>query len=768
MQDQDAVSPDASDERVVAGRYRLLSPLGAGGMGTVWRARDEMLRREVAVKEVRAPAGLPAAKVERMYTRLEREAWAAARITGRNVITVHDVVTDAGRPWIVMEFVRGRSLGELIASEGALTPREAARIGAEVLAALRSAHEAGVLHRDVKPANVLLSQDERVILTDFGIAMVQGDTALTLTGEVVGSPEYLAPEQALGRTPGPATDLWSLGVLLHTAVQGRSPFRRENTLGTLRAVVDEEPPAPHRAGPLAPVIEGLLRKDPAERTTAERVAEQLRLVAAGSTVGADTEDTDPETRPVTARRDTSADATPTAVAAADTGMTAAATEAGVTAVATDPGATVGGTEVAGAVARTDTSETTAATEAGLTSAATATEAGLASTTAATDAELTSAATATEAGLTSAATATEAGLTSTTAATDAGLTSAATATDAGATAVGGTGAGTRGTAETAPGRPASGTSRAADPRTALARPAVPGTTDAPAAPAAPYEAPSSAASAVTPAPTAHTPATTASAPTAHTPATTAPGAQTLGAQTPAAPHEAPSPAPPTAAPTPVAPHGAPSSAAPTVTADALPAPHGPQGGPPAPAAAPPRRPGRRKATLWGAAAAAFVVLAGGLGYALANNGDEGDKGGTDTKAGTSTAGTAAGGDQDGAAVENDGAAAPPPATVSVTGAHTTYAGSCPPPQGQAPTFTATFEVTKLPTTFTYRWVSSGGTVVDRAWRKLSFAAGGPRTHQESISVTSYARAGTLSSAMGVEIKSEQQTVSDTVPFTLTCQ
>ncbi|WP_407077313.1 serine/threonine-protein kinase [Streptomyces griseoaurantiacus] len=741
MQDQDAVSPDASDERVVAGRYRLLSPLGAGGMGTVWRARDEMLRREVAVKEVRAPAGLPAAKVERMYTRLEREAWAAARITGRNVITVHDVVTDAGRPWIVMEFVRGRSLGELIASEGALTPREAARIGAEVLAALRSAHEAGVLHRDVKPANVLLSQDERVILTDFGIAMVQGDTALTLTGEVVGSPEYLAPEQALGRTPGPATDLWSLGVLLHTAVQGRSPFRRENTLGTLRAVVDEEPPAPHRAGPLAPVIEGLLRKDPAERTTAERVAEQLRLVAAGSTVGADTEDTDPETRPVTARRDTSADATPTAVAAADTGMTAAATEAGVTAVATDPGATVGGTEAGGAVAHTDTSETTAATDAGLTSAATAT-----------DAELTSAATATDAGLTSAATA-----------TDAGLTSAATATDAGATAVGGTGAGTRGTAETAPGRPASGTSRAADPRTALARPAVPGTTDAPAAPAAPYEAPSSAASAVTPAPTTHTPATTASAPTAHTPATTAPGAQT-----PAAPHEAPSPAPPTAAPTPVAPHGAPSSAAPTVTADALPAPHGPQGGPPAPAAAPPRRPGRRKATLWGAAAAAFVVLAGGLGYALANNGDEGDKGGTDTKAGTSTAGTAAGGDQDGAAVENDGAAAPPPATVSVTGAHTTYAGSCPPPQGQAPTFTATFEVTKLPTTFTYRWVSSGGTVVDRAWRKLSFAAGGPRTHQESISVTSYARAGTLSSAMGVEIKSEQQTVSDTVPFTLTCQ
>ena len=133
------------------------------------------------------------------------------------------------------------------------------------------------------------------------------------------------------------------------------------------------------------------------------------------------------------------------------------------------------------------------------------------------------------------------------------------------------------------------------------------------------------------------------------------------------------------------------------------------------------------------------MLGGLGYALANNGDEGDKGGTDTKAGTSTAGTAAGGDQDGAAVENDGAAAPPPATVSVTGAHTTYAGSCPPPQGQAPTFTATFEVTKLPTTFTYRWVSSGGTVVDRAWRKLSFAAGGP-PHPPGVDQRDVVRAG----------------------------
>ncbi|MFB7504178.1 MULTISPECIES: serine/threonine-protein kinase [Streptomyces] len=292
MQPPDAHSPDANPGRLVAGRYRLLSPLGEGGMGTVWRARDEALRREVAVKEVRAPAGLPAAKAERMYARLEREAWAAARITARGVITVHDVVTDEGRPWIVMELVRGRSLSDLLAAGGALPPREAARIGAEVLAALRAAHDAGVLHRDVKPANVLLADDGRVVLSDFGIALVQGDTALTLTGEVVGSPEYIAPEQALGRTPDSAADLWSLGVLLYTVVQGRSPFRQDTALNTLRAVVDTDPPHPHRAGPLTPLIAGLLRKDPAERISAERTEEALRRVAAhDGDPGADTEAT---------------------------------------------------------------------------------------------------------------------------------------------------------------------------------------------------------------------------------------------------------------------------------------------------------------------------------------------------------------------------------------------------------------------------------------------------------------------------------------------
>ncbi|MEV5439134.1 serine/threonine-protein kinase [Streptomyces sp. NPDC052682] len=282
------MSEEPGHERVIAGRYRLLSPLGEGGMGTVWRARDEVLHREVAVKEVRAPAGLPATDVQRLYTRLEREAWAAARVANRNVVTVYDVATDGGRPWVVMELVRGLSLAEVLEAEGPLPPQRAAHIGAEVLAALRAAHAVGVLHRDVKPANVLIAEDGRIVLTDFGIAMVEGSSALTMTGEVIGSPEFLAPERALGRTPGPESDLWSLGVLLYAAVEGHSPFRQNTPLSTLRAIVDEELPPPRRAGPLAPVIEGLLRKDPAGRLPAERAEQELRIIGAGGRPRADT------------------------------------------------------------------------------------------------------------------------------------------------------------------------------------------------------------------------------------------------------------------------------------------------------------------------------------------------------------------------------------------------------------------------------------------------------------------------------------------------
>ncbi|MFD3315156.1 protein kinase [Streptomyces sp. NPDC058694] len=282
MNNEETVPVEPGRERVIAGRYRLLAPLGEGGMGTVWRAHDEVLQREVAVKEVRAPAGLPAPDVERMYTRLEREAWAAARVTHPNVVTVFDVATEDGRPWIVMELVRGESLADLL-DKGSLGPARAAEIGAGILAALRAAHAAGVLHRDVKPANVLLAADGRVVLTDFGIATVEGDSSLTRTGEVIGSPEYLPPERALGRTPGPESDLWSLGVLLYAAVEGISPYRQNTPLSTLRAIVDDELPPARRAGPLGSVIEGLLRKEPADRTPAEQAEKNLRLVAAGGT-----------------------------------------------------------------------------------------------------------------------------------------------------------------------------------------------------------------------------------------------------------------------------------------------------------------------------------------------------------------------------------------------------------------------------------------------------------------------------------------------------
>ncbi|MEU3557160.1 serine/threonine-protein kinase [Streptomyces fragilis] len=251
--------------RLIAGRYRLLARLGHGGMGTVWRATDETVGREVAVKEPRVPDHIPAAEQEKLYTRMRREATTAARTDHPAVVNVHDVALVDGRPWIVMELVRGRSLGDVL-REGTLGATEAARIGLEVLGALEAVHTARILHRDVKPENVLLGNHNRVVLTDFGIAQAEGDTSLTDTGAFVGSPEYVAPERVLGQRPGEASDLWSLGVVLYAATQGVSPFRRSNVPATLQAVLNAEPPAPAGVpGPLAEVITGLLRKDPAHR-----------------------------------------------------------------------------------------------------------------------------------------------------------------------------------------------------------------------------------------------------------------------------------------------------------------------------------------------------------------------------------------------------------------------------------------------------------------------------------------------------------------------
>ncbi|WP_436843439.1 serine/threonine-protein kinase [Streptomyces hundungensis] len=265
---------------LLAGRYRLGDAIGRGGMGKVWRAHDEVLHRTVAVKELTAALYVAEADRAVLHARTQKEARAAARITHPGVVTVHDVLDHDNRPWIVMQYVDGPSLADAVkAADGhRIEAREAARIGLHVLGALRAAHAAGVLHRDVKPGNVLLASNGQVLLTDFGIAAIEGDVAITKTGELVGSIDYLAPERVQGAHPGPASDLWSLGATLYAAVQGESPFRRDSPISTMQAVVAEEPPAPDRAGALAPVIVALLRKDPQQRPSAAE-AERMFLDA---------------------------------------------------------------------------------------------------------------------------------------------------------------------------------------------------------------------------------------------------------------------------------------------------------------------------------------------------------------------------------------------------------------------------------------------------------------------------------------------------------
>ncbi|MFJ2565397.1 MULTISPECIES: serine/threonine-protein kinase [unclassified Streptomyces] len=272
--------PEHGAGRLIGGRYRLLAKLGHGGMGTVWRAKDETVDREVAVKEPRVPDHLPERERINAFERMRREARAAARLDHPAVVDVHDVAVVDGQPWIVMELVRGRSLGDAL-QEGTLDAREAARIGLEVLGALEAAHAAGVLHRDVKPDNILLGRYDRIVLTDFGIAQIEGETNLTDTGGFVGSPEYIAPERVLGQRPGPASDLWSLGVVLYAATEGVSPFRRSNTPATLQSVLNATPAPPAAArGPLAEAVTGLLHKDPAHRPPAARVRALLEAAAA--------------------------------------------------------------------------------------------------------------------------------------------------------------------------------------------------------------------------------------------------------------------------------------------------------------------------------------------------------------------------------------------------------------------------------------------------------------------------------------------------------
>ncbi|MEU6139441.1 serine/threonine-protein kinase [Streptomyces sp. NPDC047081] len=263
----------------IGGRYELAESVGQGGMGRVWRARDEMLERPVAVKELRLD-GLdtdedPVTRRERAL----REARASARIDHPGVVRVYDVAEEYDRLWIVIELVEAPSLERILAAGGPLGVRETARVGLALAEALCRVHAAGVLHRDVKPSNVLLGPGRRVVLTDFGIAAVQDARSLTQAGRLIGSPEYISPERATGGTPGPPSDWWALGATLCAALTGRSPFTRASTPATLLAVVYEEPELPDDDCPLTPLLRGLLAKDPARRPGADEVVAYLSPLA---------------------------------------------------------------------------------------------------------------------------------------------------------------------------------------------------------------------------------------------------------------------------------------------------------------------------------------------------------------------------------------------------------------------------------------------------------------------------------------------------------
>ena len=266
---------------VVAGRYELLDRIGQGAMGTVWRARDQVLARDVAVKQVRLPDLMAARDRAILRERTMREARVSAKLSHPCVVTVHDVIETDGTPWIVMELVAARSLERVVAEDGPLPPRRAAEAGMMLLGALASAHAAGIVHRDVKPGNVLLTRDGRAVLTDFGIAAVDGDPALTQTGMVVGTPGFCAPERIRGAPASPASDLWSLGATLYAAVEGRGPFDGHGSpMAVLTSIVHSDPPPARSAGPLEAVIRALMTKDPAQRPDAARARELLTDAAA--------------------------------------------------------------------------------------------------------------------------------------------------------------------------------------------------------------------------------------------------------------------------------------------------------------------------------------------------------------------------------------------------------------------------------------------------------------------------------------------------------
>jgi hypothetical protein len=331
----------APSSTLLVGRYRLIASLGQGGMGRVWRAHDEVLHRDVAIKEIIPPEGLAQDERSEIRRRTLREARAAARLSHPNVIRIYDVFEADNRPWIVMEYLPSRSLHEVISTDGPLPPARVAEIGLGILAALRASHSSGVLHRDVKPSNVLLSEDGRVVLSDFGIATVPGEASVTTPGLVLGSPAYIAPERARDGTAGPESDLWSLGATLYAAVEGRSPYQRSSALATLAALATEDPSPPRRAGPLKGVLDGLLRKNPADRIDPAEVERLLRRAVSRSGRAA-------AWRPVFWQRRPAGAAGAAGAVGAGAGAAGAAGRAEAEAGARGPGAAAAGPGVAAA------------------------------------------------------------------------------------------------------------------------------------------------------------------------------------------------------------------------------------------------------------------------------------------------------------------------------------------------------------------------------------------------------------------------------------
>jgi serine/threonine protein kinase len=268
--------PLADTGRVIAGRYRLQALIGRGAMGVVWRARDQLLDRDVAIKEVQIADTLTEVERATAFQRTLREAKTAARLNHPAVVTVYDVAEDGGRPWIVMQLVHAQSLDQVLGESGPLSPRRAAEMARQLLSALSVAHAAGVMHRDVKPSNVLLGRDDRAVLTDFGIATFADDPKLTQTGMVMGSPGFTAPERIRGEDASPASDLWSLGATVYAAVEGHGPFeQRGGAITTMSAIINEDAPEAPTAGALGPVIAALLRREPADRPDASEAARMI-------------------------------------------------------------------------------------------------------------------------------------------------------------------------------------------------------------------------------------------------------------------------------------------------------------------------------------------------------------------------------------------------------------------------------------------------------------------------------------------------------------